>query len=263
MSGSSPQWYYARDSVPRGPVSTQQLQALVEQGQVTVETQVWKEGMAGWERYSQVVRKGEPSIHPPPDLAASVPTSPGFAPVATSLPWGGRSAEQVRKEYLSHEASTQSVGLLYLLGGGILGLTGSGVLVSGLIVQVGGQSKGMDLAAGAFFGLFLLAWSGVQIWLGLGLRRLRRNVRIGVTLFSVLGLLGFPLGTLINGYILYLLHSGKGKVVFSEPYRQVIAATPQIRYRTSPIAWLALAALVLVVIALAGYAVFRASRAGG
>jgi hypothetical protein len=51
-------------------------------------------------------------------------------------------------------------------------------------------------------------------------------------------------------------------VVFSEPYRQVIAATPQIRYRTSPVVWLVFAALVLVAMGLAGVAVFRMSRAG-
>jgi hypothetical protein len=262
MSGSSPQWFYARDSVPHGPVSTEQLHALVDQGLVTGETPVWKAGMTGWERFSQVAPPRVPPVQPPPELEASVPTSSGFVPGATALPWDGRSAEQVRKEYLSHEASTQSVGLLYLLGGGILGLTGSGVLMSGLIVLVGGQSKGMDFFAGAFFALFLLAWSALQIWLGRGLRQLRRNVRIGVTLFSVLGLLGFPLGTLINGYILYLLHSEKGKVVFSEAYRQVITATPQIRYRTSPVVWLVFAALVLVAMGLVGVAVFRMSRAG-
>ena len=34
---------------------------------------------------------------------------------------------------------------------------------------------------------------------------------LGWTLLSVIGLIGIPLGTLINAYILYLLHSEKGK----------------------------------------------------
>jgi hypothetical protein len=262
MSGSPIQWFYARDSVSHGPVSAEQLQALVDQGVVTGETQVWKAGMAGWERYSDAVPPIAPPVQPPSESVGSIPTTPGLVSGATPLPWGGRSAEQVRKEYLSHEASLKSVGLLYLLGGGILILSGGSVLVSGLIGLMSRESKGADLTIGALIGLFILAWSGVQIWIGLGLRRLERKVRIGVTLFSILGLIVFPIGTLINGYILYLLHSKKGKVVFSEPYRQVIAATPQIRYRTSPIAWLALAALVLVLVVIAVLATFHSSGAG-
>jgi hypothetical protein len=47
-------------------------------------------------------------------------------------------------------------------------------------------------------------------------------------------------GMLIAGYILYLLLSPKGAVVFSRPTREIIARTPHVKYRTSPILKVAL-----------------------
>jgi hypothetical protein len=57
------------------------------------------------------------------------------------------------------------------------------------------------------------------------------------TFFAFLGLIAFPIGTIINAYILYLLLSAKGKYVFSADYRAVITATPHIRYKMSFIVW--------------------------
>ncbi len=57
--------------------------------------------------------------------------------------------------------------------------------------------------------------------LGRGLRRLRRGVRGPTIALAGLGLLGFPLGTLINGYILWLMLSKKGQLVFSPEYAAV------------------------------------------
>jgi len=66
---------------------------------------------------------------------------------------------------------------------------------------------------------------------------------------SGLGLLAFPIGTVINAYILYLFLSKKGRTVFSPQYKDVIAATPHVKYRTSIIVWIFLA-LVLGLIVL-------------
>ena len=79
-----------------------------------------------------------------------------------------------------------------------------------------------------------------------GLRRLQPWSRIPSGILSTIGLLGFPIGTLINGYILYLLFSRKGNVVFSPEYRDIIDRTPHIKYKTSLVVKV-LAAVLLAV----------------
>ena len=86
------------------------------------------------------------------------------------------------------------------------------------------------------------------IFVGRGFRRLKRWVRIPATILSGLGLLGFPLGTLINGYILYLVWSQKGKMVLSSEYQGVIAATPEVKYKTSPLVIVLLALLIGLIV---------------
>jgi hypothetical protein len=88
---------------------------------------------------------------------------------------------------------------------------------------------------------------------------LRKWARIPTGILSGLGLLGFPLGTLINGYILYLIFSQKGKTVFSEEYQAVIEQTPHIKYRTSILVWILLGLVLLVI----GIAISVAFFAGG
>jgi hypothetical protein len=51
---------------------------------------------------------------------------------------------------------------------------------------------------------------------------------------------------LINGYILYLVFSQKGKTVFSDEYQAVIQQTPHIKYRTSIIIWILLGLVALL-----------------
>jgi hypothetical protein len=65
---------------------------------------------------------------------------------------------------------------------------------------------------------------------------------------SAIGLLGFPCGTIISGYLLYLLLSAKGEMVFSSAYKEVMQATPHIRYRTSIIVWIFLFLLIGVIL---------------
>lgn len=48
------QWYAAINDQQAGPFSPQQVQAMVQQGQISRETLVWKQGMAGWEPAGQV-----------------------------------------------------------------------------------------------------------------------------------------------------------------------------------------------------------------
>ncbi|MEM9411900.1 MAG: hypothetical protein AAGA30_12345 [Planctomycetota bacterium] len=126
----------------------------------------------------------------------------------------GSDAEQLRRYCLSHETSIKSISLLYYLGGGF-------VLFS---LMFGGM--------GVITSLFFMAIAVFQLSVAYGLRRLHRLARIGGTILSVFSLLSIPIGTIIGGYMLYLLWSKKGQIVFSDRYWQVIRETPHIRYKT-------------------------------
>jgi hypothetical protein len=147
-------------------------------------------------------------------------------------------AEAIRKAHISHEASIRAVGALYYLGSALLVISAIG----GLIAMPGG---GGEVAMVALFVVLAVG----MIFVGRGVRALRRWARIVGSVLAAIGLLGFPIGTLINLYILYLFLSKKGRTVFSPEYQEVIAATPDIKYRTSIVVWIFLGLLALLVAA--------------
>jgi hypothetical protein len=166
-------------------------------------------------------------------------TNPYAAPAARVEDYSANpEAEAIRKAHISHEASIKAVGILYYLGGAL-------VLVSAFVsleaVRVGASPVWLLLG-------LLLAAVG-QLFAGWGVRGFRRWGRVVGCVLSAIGLLGFPVGTLINGYILYLFLSKKGRTIFSAEYQDVIAATPHIKYRTSIIVWIFFGLVVLLVAA--------------
>lgn len=62
---------------------------------------------------------------------------------------------------------------------------------------------------------------------------------------------------LFLGYVLYLLRSRKGAVVFSPEYRAVIEKTPHVRYKQSRLVW---GFVVLLVIVFGGLAITAGFR---
>lgn len=148
----------------------------------------------------------------------------------------------IRKEHISHEASVKSIGSLYLLGGIVL-LFASGYLLFAVNAAPGGGGLGPGIDPRLVL-LPLLAV--IQCITAVGLRRLRGWARIVSGILSGIGLIGFPIGTLINGYILYLLFSAKGSMVFSPEYQKIIAQTPHIKYRTSIIVWVFVGLLLVL-----------------
>ncbi len=164
----------------------------------------------------------------------------------------GSEAEQIRRKHLSHEASIKSVGLLYGFGFVLLCLMTLINLV-GVLSQAGGQAPG-GIVIGLVFVLLLAAWTalvGVTAW---NLRKLTPLGKILGIIVAAIGLLGFPIGTLISAYILYLLLSERGTVVFSPQYKSIIAQTPHIKYKTSIIVWVLLAVIGLLFIVGIGFA---------
>ena len=168
--------------------------------------------------------------------------------------------EAIRRKYLSHEASVKSIGSLYILGS-IFTVLGGGAVGIGLVA---GLASG-DL--GAFEGLLLaiasalyFTVSAVHLFAAWGLRKLAPWGRVMGIVLSSIGLLAIPVGTFISAYFLFLLLSRKGRYVFTEEYRSIVADTPHLKYRTSIVVWvflglLLLALVLLVVGALAGVSV--------
>ncbi len=170
---------------------------------------------------------------------------------------GAFDAETIRKQYISHEASVKSIGTLYLLGA-ILVIP-AGLYLSG--GAIAGTFEGDDEVSSSFMlglGIAYILLGIGQAATAIGLRRLRPWARTVASILSALGLLGFPIGTLISAYFLYLLLSKKGTYVFSEEYRRVIAETPHIKYRTS--IFLIILLIILLLLMLAGIGAFLLGR---
>ena len=171
-------------------------------------------------------------------------------------------AELIRKSHLSHETNVKSFGCLYTLGG-ILGILGAIFYVGiGILVMAGGVvPKGLEsmvfgaggdrLVSGGLttlVGVVFLAIAVAQLFAGRSMQTLNPSGKILAIVVAAIGMLQFPCGTLISGYLLYLLVSAKGRTVFSSAYKEVMQATPHIRYRTSIIVWIFLFILIGVLL---------------
>ena len=156
----------------------------------------------------------------------------------------GGAAEKLRNQYLPHEQEIFSFGTLFVFQG-IMGLLGA-ISVGSILLFRSGPDPGMDLdpdaaaAAQMLSGVIMGVLIGVYALFGLmslifGLAMRKGNTlgRIGGTILAVPGLLGFPMGTILYGFLLYCLWGAKGKVVFSKEYQQAKAATPHIKPKTS------------------------------
>lgn len=174
------------------------------------------------------------------------PYAPPKAQVEDVVPFSGE-AEDIRQEHIQREASIRSVGMLYYIGavflilGGLAGLGGSNPALSRL--------AGSARASMAVLSLFFLVFGVGTIFVGRGLRNFQPWARIASIVLTILGLFNFPVGTLINIYILYLLFSEKGRRIFQSDYPDIVAATPDIKARTSIVVWVLLGILVLAILA--------------
>ena len=204
---------------------------------------------------------------PPEDLVnpyAAPATEIGSVP--TGLDADLAEAEAIRRAHIGHEASIRSLGMLHYLGA-FFGVLACGMM---LFLLLGGVPGGpADRIGRMLFGGLVVGYSlatALNVALGHGLRGLRPWARwtetfllslqvIFVVLVSIGALLTGEfaeiapslIGMLIVGYLLYLLLSEKGSMVFSPAYKEIIARTPHIKYRTSLIVKIALVVLVSVI----------------
>lgn len=151
-------------------------------------------------------------------------------------------ADAIRREHISHEASIRSIGTLYYLGAFFMI---AGTLAAFLLESRRTQLSAAPVVILAFFGLLAIGF----FLLGRGLRALKPWARIPTTVLAVLGLAGFPLGTLLNSYILWLIHSKKGKLILSPDYAAIVEATPDVKYKTTLLVWILLGLIVVALLA--------------
>lgn len=176
------------------------------------------------------------------------PLNPYAAPAAPTVSADTpQHYEMIRHEHLNHETNVRSFGTLYYIGSVGLTLGGAACLGTGVIQLTEGDSDAVILVS---LGIVYLVLGIFQFFVAGGLRKFAPIGRIGGTIFGVLGLIGFPVGTMISAYFLYLLWSEKGEMVFSDEYKRVLQATPHIVYKTSIIVKI-FVVLLLVVFALA------------
>jgi len=192
----------------------------------------------------------QPMANPyrPPVSQRSSATPNPYAPTsgASNLGTAGNASSgdvATRNEFLSHETSLKSIGLLYILSAIFMFVCGFFALLIGAGTLLQGKLDAVIVLA---FGFVYIGIGVLQIFVARGIRRLENWARIAVGVISIPGLLGIPLGTLISVYFLYLCFSKKGEFVCSPHYRQVVANTPHIQYKTSIVVWIFVGLLVFV-----------------
>jgi hypothetical protein len=174
----------------------------------------------------------------------TAPTSANpYAPPKVEAVIADSPAEIERRAHINHEASIKAIGRLYILGG----VLGAVIVVATAIYETGDPITMFGIGA-------VMVASGAVGW---GVTRLQRWARFPATALAVFGLLGFPFGTIINAYFLWLLWGTKGRRIFLEDYADIVDVTPEIQYRTSKIVWFFVALLVLFVLAIIAISIMR------
>jgi hypothetical protein len=176
-------------------------------------------------------------------MATHAGSNPYSAPQARVADVGSgdiEHAEEIRKEHINHEAGIRSAGTLY-------GLYALFLLLATLVFAFGAVTGG-DAQNPRAVMIIAMVFCGGFFWLfyklASGLRALQNWARVPTAIISGLGLLGFPVGTLINGYIMWLVLSKKGTFILSPEYAEIVAATPHIKRKTSIVVWIFLVLLL-------------------
>ncbi|MBI5802206.1 MAG: DUF4339 domain-containing protein [Verrucomicrobia bacterium] len=143
-------WFYAIGQQQQGPVTEDQLQALVKDGVVTADTLVWREGMANW----------QPCRNVAPATVALPPAVPGAATAAAfAVGAGGGLSEQeiLGREYRVDigEALSHSWKIFTANAGIIIGACVVLFLVTAGVTMLGGLLGLLLPFANIFISLFI------------------------------------------------------------------------------------------------------------
>jgi hypothetical protein len=182
-----------------------------------------------------------------------------YAAPSADLTKDGTGAEwadvALRQAHLQHEVQLKSVGSLYLLAALVWSITSAvGIPIYFDLHQ--SEPAWLRVITVALLLLVIL----VLLAVGVGFRGLQSWVRIPGAALSIGGLFLFPLGTLINAYVLYLMFCAKGRTVLAPDYARVRAATPHLRYRRSALERGVIAVLLMAVLAVILWLAFFGAR---
>jgi hypothetical protein len=210
----------------------------------------------------------EPTIHRADDNPYAPPQAPIGGAASADVPSDMAEAESIRRTYLSHEASVKSIGSLHYLGVA-LGVMGLAVIIFRGLSRKGEIDEGMNSAPFVGAVLYFLVIVSINLVMGIGLTGLKpwarwtevilTSILLLIYLLAAVGAVALTQGRAVGpaetsgmlvmsailSYILYLLLSKKGSMVFSPEYRLIIERTPYIKYRTS---WIVKGCLIVLVV---------------
>ena len=209
-------------------------------------------------------------------LDDDIDSNPYAAPRANLAPQHGKvgdeEEEQIRRRYLSHEASVKSVGYLSALGAAFMFVVVFIAIQQAMgTMPIAANANGQSTPRGVFAAtaVFYLGAAILNIALAYGLIKLQNWARwtmFGLMIFNVVGLIflgiavaattgnagpvmtGCVAGMLIPAYIIYLMASSKAGMVCSAEYKEIIARTPYIKYKTSIVVWIFLGLVLLLIL---------------
>lgn len=140
--------------------------------------------------------------------------------------------DKLRREYLARESAIAAFGWFFIVSG-VFGLIAFlGALANTILAAVAGT---VEIPWAYVFGRFtgMLLVSTIQLSTGFGFRKLQANSRIPGTFLGVL-LSFYGIGI----WLMILLWSKKGNMVFSDEYRAAVQSTPYIRRHMTATAWI-------------------------
>lgn len=142
----------------------------------------------------------------------------------------------VRAAHLHQETILLMMGRLYYVAGASL------LLAAIAIAALRQNGEGLRIAS-----VFAMLAAG-HAFAGHLLRRLDARARFSASVMALVGLFAIPIGTVLGAYLLYLVHSAKGRMILSPEYRAVVAKTPEYKCRVSNAGFALAAALVVVAV---------------
>jgi hypothetical protein len=184
-------------NIQRPPASKDAIMTSIASGDLSFTDLFWNESANAWEPLADLFSGGT-SLPPP-------------LPVQSPRP----DAQQIRDNYRKAENRVKSLSALFIaLPLPIL------VIVVGILANANASVTDY-LFALAYFGLFYLPSATT----GIGLFFLKPWGRICGIILSIVGLLGFPIGTIIYGISLFILCSSNARYVVSQEYRHIVNNT--------------------------------------
>jgi len=134
----------------------------------------------------------------------------------------------IREQYLSHERSIKTIGWFNIVGGSLFALLGILVLAVSVLASEGtGPQPGEP---GLVMAIPFMLCGGVSLWLGIALIQLKSWARIALGILYIPQLLFIPVGTIIAGLFIWNLLHRKGAYICSDEYRQIVAATTDLKW---------------------------------